>query len=156
MTQAKIRTRVTCSGCNNTFATRSARRHIRACMAKAPQTQDDQAPMLLVIAKGDYGRTKSVYHMHTLFPPDPTLRDIHVLLRRQWLECCHHLSLFRVGPQYYTSDYYDSSFFEDEETSYEFIGTVTQITKQIGNAVPVNLAAALVKASLQPGQPAPV
>ena len=39
--------------------------------------------------------------------------------------------------------------FEDDETKYEFTGTVTQVTKQIGNAVPVNLAAALVKSVLQ-------
>ncbi len=38
--------------------------------------------------------------------------------------------------------------FEDDETSYEFVGNVTEVTKQIGNAVPVNLAAALVKAAL--------
>ena len=38
--------------------------------------------------------------------------------------------------------------FEDEETPYEFIGNVTEVTKQIGNAVPVHLAAALVKAAL--------
>ena len=38
--------------------------------------------------------------------------------------------------------------FEDDETSYEFIGNVTEVTKQIGNAVPVHLAAALVKAVL--------
>ena len=38
--------------------------------------------------------------------------------------------------------------FEDEETQYEFVGNVTEVTKQIGNAVPVNMAAALVKAAL--------
>ena len=41
--------------------------------------------------------------------------------------------------------------FEDEETSYEFVGNVGEITKQIGNAVPVHVAAALVKAALDPG-----
>ena len=40
--------------------------------------------------------------------------------------------------------------FEDEETKYEFVGNVTQVTKQIGNAVPVGLAAALVGAALSP------
>lgn len=40
--------------------------------------------------------------------------------------------------------------FDDEETTYEFSGTATQVTKQIGNAVPVNLAAALVRATLSP------
>ena len=38
--------------------------------------------------------------------------------------------------------------FDDAETSYEFVGNISQVTKQIGNAVPVNLAAALVKAVL--------
>ena len=43
--------------------------------------------------------------------------------------------------------------FDDDEITYEFSGTATQITKQIGNAVPVNLAAALVKATLAPEAP---
>lgn len=36
--------------------------------------------------------------------------------------------------------------FDDQESEYEFIGTIAEVTKQIGNAVPVNMAAALVKA----------
>ena len=45
--------------------------------------------------------------------------------------------------------------FEDEETSYEFIGNVSEVTKQIGNAVPVRLAKALIKTVLtkEPDQP---
>ena len=43
--------------------------------------------------------------------------------------------------------------FDDEETKYEFVGTVSEVTKQIGNAVAVNTAAALVRAVLQ--DPAP-
>ena len=38
---------------------------------------------------------------------------------------------------------------DDDETDYEFVGNVTEVTKQIGNAVPVHLAAALVKATLE-------
>jgi len=38
--------------------------------------------------------------------------------------------------------------FDDEESSYEFVGNITEVTKQIGNAVPVNMAAALVRATL--------
>ena len=40
--------------------------------------------------------------------------------------------------------------FSDDEQEYEFVGNIGQVTKQIGNAVPVNLAAALVKAVLGP------
>lgn len=40
--------------------------------------------------------------------------------------------------------------FSDDEAAYEFAGTKTEITKQIGNAVPVNTAAALVAALMRP------
>lgn len=39
--------------------------------------------------------------------------------------------------------------FDEAETEYEFMGTVAEVTKQIGNAVPVNMAAALVKSILE-------
>ena len=42
--------------------------------------------------------------------------------------------------------------FDDEETRYEFHGNVGEVTKQIGNAVPVNLATALVTATLSESQ----
>lgn len=38
--------------------------------------------------------------------------------------------------------------FDDAESEYEFVGTAREITRQIGNAVPVNLAKALVLAAL--------
>lgn len=38
--------------------------------------------------------------------------------------------------------------FEDEQRSYRFSGNVTQVARQIGNAVPVRTAAALVEAAL--------
>jgi len=40
--------------------------------------------------------------------------------------------------------------FSDDEAEYEFTGNISEVTKQIGNAVPVNTAAALVKAILGP------
>ena len=40
--------------------------------------------------------------------------------------------------------------FTNDEREYEFVGNKTEVTKQIGNAVPVNTAAALVKAMLAP------
>lgn len=40
--------------------------------------------------------------------------------------------------------------FSDDETTYEFVGNVAEVTKQIGNAVPVGTACALVSAVLGP------
>lgn len=39
--------------------------------------------------------------------------------------------------------------FSDDELAYEFVGNKTEITRQIGNAVPVNTAAALVAALME-------
>lgn len=39
--------------------------------------------------------------------------------------------------------------FHDDEIEYEFVGTGEQVTRQIGNAVPVNTSAALVGALMQ-------
>jgi DNA (cytosine-5)-methyltransferase 1 len=39
--------------------------------------------------------------------------------------------------------------FDDEETQYEFVGNVGEVTKQIGNAVPVRTATALVRTILE-------
>jgi DNA (cytosine-5)-methyltransferase 1 len=39
--------------------------------------------------------------------------------------------------------------FTDSESTYEFVGNKSEVTKQIGNAVPVNLAKALVKVILE-------
>ena len=39
--------------------------------------------------------------------------------------------------------------FTDNEYTYEFVGNKEEVTRQIGNAVPVNMAAALVKVILE-------
>jgi DNA (cytosine-5)-methyltransferase 1 len=39
--------------------------------------------------------------------------------------------------------------FTDAESTYEFIGNKTEVTKQIGNAVPVNLSKDMVKVILE-------
>ena len=38
--------------------------------------------------------------------------------------------------------------FDDDDSQYEFVGNISEVTKQIGNAVPVKMAAALVKTIL--------
>ena len=45
--------------------------------------------------------------------------------------------------------------FSNEESQYEFVGNIGEVTKQIGNAVPVHLAAALVKSVLGPSEQGP-
>ncbi|MBN1202888.1 MAG: hypothetical protein JXJ20_13650, partial [Anaerolineae bacterium] len=50
------------------------------------------------------------YWMHIEIPAAATLQDLDRFLRKIWLECCGHLSMFRIGEYNYVSyveDVYD-------------------------------------------------
>lgn len=50
------------------------------------------------------GRYLPMYWMHLEMPASATLWDLDHFLRGIWLECCGHLSAFRIGKVSYSSD----------------------------------------------------
>lgn len=94
-----------CRFCLKTYAGRSMGRHLTACKAK--KAHDAAAP------KGRR-RLQPVYHLkisgykpfwlHIEMPATATLRDLDSFLRRIWLECCGHLSEFRIQGVHYSID----------------------------------------------------
>ena len=58
------------------------------------------------------------YRLDLLAAPGTTLDDLDVFLRDIWLECCGHLSVFRVGGQTYSS-YEDDWGFYDSSADFE-------------------------------------
>ena len=91
-----------------------------------PRTHDVDAPLPAVTATGHLQLTAPV------FDPETQTYRIDVLYRMlHWRELARAMS------------------FDDEGQVYDFAGTATEITKQIGNAVPGRTAKALVKALLE-------
>jgi hypothetical protein len=61
------------------------------------------------------GRHNPQYWMHIEVPAYDLMTDLDAFLRDIWLECCGHLSAFKVGTTNYSSEPEDFSFFEFEE-----------------------------------------
>ena len=165
-----IRTQSQCLGCQKTLHTRTARRHLKSCIAKADTPpRRTPRPMLLVSATADYGYTKNAYALYTLMPKNATLRDIDELLRETWLECCMHLSGFDSGGTWFVSDgfdtdpldYEDPSFDHraawaippDSEAEYQYdMGSTTCLTVRVQPA-PEQAQAWLAQHDIDPGNP---
>jgi hypothetical protein len=72
------------------------------------------------------GHSKTVYHLqvqdnysgdywlHLEMRGDASLEDLDGYLRAIWLECCGHLSCFRIGPTFYTQIFEDGFGIGDE------------------------------------------
>ncbi|MFL5692885.1 MAG: hypothetical protein ACJ795_13865 [Ktedonobacteraceae bacterium] len=95
-----------CNFCKGEFDKRKMTQHLKSCkQRKANNANADAAPEektrwyhLLV-----EGRYLPMYWMHLEMPTDATLADLDDFLRDIWLECCGHLSEFRIGKASYSS-----------------------------------------------------
>ena len=96
MTPFNLQTRSLCRICNNTCATGGALQHLHSCLRKQPDPPADHEPPVLVSAHGDHPAKINAYAIHILLEHQATLSDLDICLRSAWLECCTHLSLFRI------------------------------------------------------------
>jgi len=63
------------------------------------------------------GRDLPMYWMHLEMPADATLAELDDFLRGMWLECCDHLSAFRIGKVSYLSQTQDMYWEFDDPNS---------------------------------------
>ena len=97
-----------CHGCSALVSTKSARNHLTSCIQRAGPGPNGTVPsMILVTATGDHPSARSAYLLCALLPGNATLRHIDNFLRKHWLECCGHLSLFRINGVRHHSDGFD-------------------------------------------------
>lgn len=94
----------TCSFCGGTFSKSGMGRHLQTCAARdadnrSPERRGQARHMHLVV-EGTYNPG---YWMHLEMPASSVLGELDYFLRAVWLECCGHLSLFRVGRTNYVS-----------------------------------------------------
>ena len=80
----------TCADCRRTFGKSAMSRHLAAC-AKRPGGSD---PMLHVAVES---RFHPDHWMQLELQPQATFRALDAFFRQAWLECCGHMSEFRLG-----------------------------------------------------------
>src|SRR5947209_8214329 len=95
-----------CKYCKGEFDKSKMTQHLKHCKEraaslKATSSEDGEKSKLfhLVVEGCDH----PMYWMHLEVPEDQTLLDLDEFLREIWVECCGHLSEFRIGKVSYLS-----------------------------------------------------
>jgi len=108
--------RGTCVYCKKTYAKSGMSRHLKACKARkaaiAGQAPETRLFHLVVEGSPDHW-------LHLEVPAAATLRDLDQFLRDIWLECCGHLSMFRIMDRNFMSTMFDDWYSDDLDMNYE-------------------------------------
>lgn len=100
-----------CSFCKGEFGKGQMTQHLKSCKQRIAQNNLEaesgtktskarKSRLLHVLVEGYY---RPMYWLHLEMPNSTTLRTLDNLLRGIWLECCGHLSAFRIGNVSYMS-----------------------------------------------------
>ena len=107
----------TCHFCKGEFDKARMTQHLKHCKQrvaslKAESSAEAEKTKLFHLVVE--GRDLPMYWMHLEMPVSATLDELDDFLRDTWLECCGHLSEFKIGKISYSSQ------MEDEEMFWEF------------------------------------
>jgi hypothetical protein len=98
----------TCNFCKEEFDKRSMTQHLKRCKqraaaiaAEAENTRKPKTRLLHLIVEGHYNPQ---YWMHLEVSAAEPLQTLDSFLRGIWLECCGHLSAFKIGEINYESE----------------------------------------------------
>lgn len=97
----KTATKGLCSCCNELVSKKSAASHIEKCFFSEGKANTNGC----YIIKIGFPVKNSIYWLYLSAPYGSTLMDLDSFLRKIWLECCGHLSMFRIGSVDYLVDY---------------------------------------------------
>ncbi len=97
-----------CNFCNATFSKAAMTKHLKSCKqrkavseASSNKWKSRKTKILHLVVEGRYSPG---YWMHLEVPSHATLGDLDGFLRDTWLECCGHLSAFKIEGQTYASE----------------------------------------------------
>ena len=91
-----MKTTGTCAACDRELAKAAMTKHLAGC----PEPSLDRETRLHIVVEGN---PPSIFWLHLAVKPSATLADLDHFLRAIWLECCGHLSVFRIADVPYFS-----------------------------------------------------
>jgi Zn finger protein HypA/HybF involved in hydrogenase expression len=104
-TPTKITSSGICNFCQGEFDKSKMTQHLKFCKQRAAiiksenSTETQKTRLFHIVVEGRY---LPVYWMHLEMPANSTLYELDSFLRAIWLECCDHLSEFRIGKVSYS------------------------------------------------------
>ncbi len=97
-----------CNFCQSTIDKGQMTRHLKSCKERkraiekeAATSSEPGVKMFHILVEGQYSPQ---YWMHLELPASEELDTLDAFLRAIWLECCGHLSAFRIGGTSYDSE----------------------------------------------------
>lgn len=106
----KIVTDGHCSKCEKLVTKRGALAHIKKCFGVGAAESANA-----FIIRAQYPAQNPIYWLHVTLPFNLTLEHLDAFLRGVWLECCGHMSQFKINGKLYSShfEYDEFSYFEE-------------------------------------------
>lgn len=112
------RTKGRCRFCGAEYTKSGMAKHLQTCKARKASESDPGSKKARHGRLFDlmvWGRYAPEYWMHLDVPADMPLTTLDRFLRDTWLECCGHLSAFRIAGDSYVS-YVDSAYGLDDRS----------------------------------------
>lgn len=97
----KIKTKSKCILCGETYDPVQASKHLLGCINKQsdPVLRTSESYLVRV----SWLEQPNLYWMFITLPKDSSLSQLDQFLRKEWLECCGHLSEFKINGDSYMS-----------------------------------------------------
>ena len=92
----------TCNLCGKDFAKNVISRHLKKCLQEQAVSTGEKIQKTFWI--NVWGKYLPEYWLHLEIPASAKLADLDQFLRDIWLECCGHLSAFKIGGTRYELD----------------------------------------------------
>ena len=108
---ADTTTKGICSYCNKVFTRAGMWKHLETCKERKSILEKKKGGKCFHILVEGY----RLYWLHIEIPVSSKLKDLDIYLRYIWLECCDHLSSFRIGKEVYVSYPEDYMGYKDME-----------------------------------------
>ncbi len=126
----------TCALCKSSFAKSAMTKHLKLCIGKAENDAEPtrgSAPPLKFFHLLVEGRTLPQHWMHLKASSHARLQDLDYFLRKNWLECCGHMSAFWIGrEEVRKSKRLEYVFRPGMQLHYEYdFGSTTELTLKV-------------------------
>ena len=86
-----------CAFCGKEFAKSGMARHLNTCPARQQVISEEKGKKDTLFHVQVQGSGRPEYWMHLEMPGSLTLETLDQFLRDTWLECCGHLSMFKIN-----------------------------------------------------------
>lgn len=103
-----------CAHCGELVTKNSAKKHIEKCFPDVSEKPN------AFIVRVQWPHINPIYWLYLAIPFDSTLNDLDQFLRDIWLECCDHLSCFKIRDTIFASNIEPDPYSEIVQLSMDF------------------------------------